>query len=105
MKAERTRNLYFSRYPKNIEELNRALQQSNESLEQQVAQRTEKLQKALDDVKTLEGILPLCSYCKKIRNEKEEWQDVDAYIYTHSQADISHGICPECTKKHYPEYS
>lgn len=89
---------------KNIEELNRALQQSNANLEHQVAQRTEKLQEALDDVKTLEGILPLCSYCKKIRNEKEEWQDVDTYINTHSQADISHGLCPECAQKHYPKY-
>jgi len=87
-----------------IIDLNKALKQSNENLEQQVAQRTQKLQDALDDVKTLEGILPLCSYCKKIRDEKDEWQDVDSYIYTHSQADISHGICPECAKIHFPDY-
>ena len=97
-------HLSFNILLKNIEKLNRALQQSNANLEIQVAQRTEKLQKALKEVKTLEGILPLCSYCKKIRNEKEEWQDVDAYIHTHSQADISHGICPECAQKHYPDH-
>lgn len=87
-----------------IIDLNKALRQSNENLEQQVEQRTEKLQKALDEVKTLEGILPLCSYCKKIRNDQDEWEEVDAYIYSHSQADISHSICPKCAEKHFPEY-
>ena len=97
--------LYFSygSLIQKIVELNRALTQSNENLEHQVEQRTQKLQKALDEVKTLKGILPLCSYCKKIRNDKEEWQEVDSYIYAHSQADISHSICPDCAQIHYPE--
>ncbi len=76
----------------------------NQTLEKKVAQRTEKLQKALDDVKTLEGILPLCSYCKKIRDDKDVWHEVDSYIYQNSQADISHGICPDCLRRHYPEH-
>lgn len=59
------------------------------------------LQKALAEIKTLRGILPLCSFCKKIRNAKGEWEDVDAYIYKHTEADISHGVCPECYKKYY----
>ncbi len=61
------------------------------------------LQEALKEIKTLRGILPICSYCKKIRNDKGYWEQVDVYIHKHSQADISHGICPECMKKHYPE--
>ncbi|MEE4264543.1 MAG: MASE3 domain-containing protein [Desulfobacteraceae bacterium] len=62
------------------------------------------LQKALDEIKTLKGILPLCSFCKKIRNDRGQWENVDTYIHKHSQADVSHGICPDCMKKHYPEF-
>ncbi|MCP3872895.1 MAG: PAS domain-containing protein [Desulfobacteraceae bacterium] len=62
------------------------------------------LQKAIDEIKILKGILPLCSYCKKIRDDKGYWNQVDAYINDHSEASISHGICPECAKKYYPDY-
>jgi PAS domain S-box-containing protein len=61
------------------------------------------LQEALKEIKTLRGILPFCSYCKKIRDDKGYWEQVDVYIHKHSQADISHGICPECAKEHYPD--
>ena len=64
-----------------------------------------KLEKARDEIKTLKGILPLCSFCKKIRDGKGHWEQVDVYIHHHSEADISHTVCPECMKKHYPEYS
>lgn len=63
------------------------------------------LQRALDEVKTLRGILPICSFCKKVRDDKGYWEQVDVYIHKYSQADISHGICPDCAKKHYPEFS
>jgi PAS domain S-box-containing protein len=63
------------------------------------------LQEALKEIKTLRGILPFCSFCKKIRDDKGYWEQVDVYIHKHSQADISHGVCPECMQKHYPEYS
>jgi hypothetical protein len=56
-----------------------------------------------DEIKRLRGILPLCSFCKKIRDDKGYWERVDVYISKYSQADISHGICPECLKEHYPE--
>ena len=84
--------------------LNKALQQSNENLESQVTQRTKKLQNALNEIKTLEGILPLCSYCKKIRNKDDKWEEVDTYIYKHSPADISHSICPDCARIHLSEH-
>ena len=61
------------------------------------------LQTAFAEVKTLRGILPLCSHCKKIRDDKGYWEKVDVYIYKHSQADISHSICPDCAKEHYPD--
>ena len=63
------------------------------------------LQKALAEVKTLRGILPICSYCKKIRTEPETWVAIDNYIRRHSEAEFSHGVCPECLRKHFPEVS
>ena len=63
------------------------------------------LQKALGEIKMLRRILPFCSFCKKIRDDKGSWEKVDVYIYKHSQADISHSVCPECMQKHYPEYN
>lgn len=62
------------------------------------------LTKALDEIKTLRGILPLCSFCKKIRDDSGHWEQVDIYILKNTKADISHGICPDCMKIHYAEY-
>ncbi|MBU0483404.1 MAG: PAS domain-containing protein [Proteobacteria bacterium] len=62
-----------------------------------------KLQQSLKEIKTLRGILPLCSFCKKIRDYQGYWEQVDVYIKHHSDADISHSICPDCMEKHYPE--
>ncbi len=61
------------------------------------------LKEALNEVNTLRGILPLCSFCKKIRDDKGYWEQVDVYIQKHLHADISHGICPKCAKEHYPD--
>jgi DNA-binding response OmpR family regulator len=61
-----------------------------------LAQRVRELEEALSRVKTLQGLLPICSYCKKIRNDRNYWQQVEGYIIDHSQAQFSHGICPEC---------
>jgi PAS domain S-box-containing protein len=60
------------------------------------------LQKALDEITSLRGILPLCSFCKRVRDDKGYWEQVDIYITKHTPAEISHSICPECIKKHYP---
>lgn len=62
------------------------------------------LHNALTEVKSLRGILPFCSYCKNIRDDKGFWEKVDVYIHEHSEADVSHGICPDCFKKYYPEH-
>lgn len=62
-----------------------------------------KLQTALDEIKTLRGIIPICSYCKQIRDDHGSWKQMEEYIHAHSEAEFSHSICPSCMKKHYPE--
>jgi CheY-like chemotaxis protein len=61
------------------------------------------LEDALAEIKTLRGILPICSSCKKIRDDEGYWNQLEAYIQEHSEAVFSHGLCPECGKKLYPE--
>ena len=63
------------------------------------------LQQALSEVKTLSGMLPICASCKKIRNDKGYWEQIESYIGERSEAEFSHGICPDCIKKLYPEYT
>jgi len=62
------------------------------------------LKEALQKVKLLSGMLPICANCKKIRDDKGYWQQVESYITHHSEVQFSHGICPECARKLYPEY-
>ena len=62
------------------------------------------LQDALDNIKELEGIVPICAHCKKIRDSGDEWQKLEAYIEKHSEAQFSHGICPDCMEQLYPEF-
>jgi len=61
------------------------------------------LQEALAKVKTLSGLLPICSYCKKIRDDKGYWNQIESYIRDHSEAEFGHSICRECAKKYYPD--
>lgn len=63
------------------------------------------LQQALADVKTLSGMLPICSNCKKIRDDKGYWNQIESYISKHSDTVFSHSICPECAQKLYPDLS
>ena len=60
------------------------------------------LQEALAKVKTLSGLLPICSSCKKIRDDNGYWNQIESYIRQHSEADFTHGICPTCAKMLYP---
>ena len=84
--------------PFNREELRARVQVGIRVLELQgaLAQRVRELEEALSRVKILQGLLPICSYCKKIRNDHNYWQQVEGYISDHSEAQFSHGICPEC---------
>ncbi len=63
------------------------------------------LQESLSKVKTLSGLLPICSHCKKIRDGKGYWSQIESYIQKHSDAEFSHSICQECAKKYYPDFS
>jgi sensor domain CHASE-containing protein len=62
------------------------------------------LQKALSEVKQLSGLLPICSHCKKIRDDKGYWNQLEQYIHDHSEAKFSHSICQDCAKQHYPDF-
>lgn len=61
------------------------------------------LETALEHVRTLQGIIPICSYCKKIRRDDNAWQQLETYVSQHSEAKFSHSICPECFKRNFPD--
>ncbi|MBK7998883.1 MAG: PAS domain S-box protein [Verrucomicrobia bacterium] len=71
--------------------------------DQMIAQNAliERLQKALYEIKTLRGLLPVCMHCKKIRDDQGFWQQMEAYFHMHSNVEFSHGLCPECVEIHY----
>ena len=133
MKNEKIRNVLMDRVEKSVDSAGNAyaLFENNITLQQKVDQRTRELeannkdllseiarrrltekenaklirelQKALAEVKVLSGMLPICSYCKNIRNDKGYWQEIEEYIREHSDAEFSHSLCNDCLKKHYPE--
>jgi len=77
-----------------------ALKQAEEERERLIRE----LQDALANIKTLKGLLPICYSCKQIRDDKGYWNQIDTYIRQHTEAEFTHGICPGCAKKLYPEY-
>jgi len=91
--------------------LNKLIRQSSKKLSSemnerkrlfdQVKEKNESLQKAMSEIQTLQGILPICANCKKIRDDKGYWSQIEGYIQNHSQAKFSHGMCPECSDKLY----
>lgn len=82
-----------------VNERTRELNEANKKLEVMVTN----LQKALAEVNQLKGLLPICSYCKKIRDDTGYWNQIESYILEHSEATFSHGICQECLEKYYPD--
>jgi CheY-like chemotaxis protein len=69
------------------------------TLQRTLTERVRELEKTLHRVRQLQGLLPICSYCKKIRDDQNYWQQVENYIAEHTAAQISHGVCPECYEK------
>jgi len=63
-----------------------------------------KLENALKEIRSLKGIIPLCSCCKKIRDDKGYWTQLEEYLLEHSDAEVSHGLCPDCMKRLYPDF-
>lgn len=74
-------------------------------LQTALAKRVVELEEAFSHIRTLQGILPICMHCHKIRDDREVWQKLEEYIAGHTQAMLSHSLCPECLEKFYPEYS
>jgi hypothetical protein len=82
------------------------LVRTNESLEKEIKEREKlinKLQKADSKIKTLGGIIPICMYCKEIRDDNGYWNRLEQFIGEYSTAEFSHGICPKCMKEKHPD--
>ena len=75
-----------------------------QKINQEMEKSNADLQKALSEVKQLSGMLPICAHCKKIRDDRGYWNQIEEYIKNHSQAEFSHSLCPECAKSLYPEF-
>ena len=71
--------------------------------EQELLASNHELQRAIQEIHVLRGLLKICSFCKKIRNDQGGWQQIEIYIREHSEAEFSHGACGECAEKHYHE--
>jgi DNA-binding response OmpR family regulator len=74
------------------------------TLQQRLAARVLELQEALSEVKQLSGLLPICAYCKRIRQDSDYWEQIETYVSRHSEAEFSHGICPTCLEKARAEF-
>jgi len=89
-----------------VKERTAALEESNVRLHEEITRRKElilELQTAIGEIKTLSGLLPICASCKKIRDDKGYWNQIEVFIRDHSDAEFSHGICPDCIRQVYPE--
>jgi len=106
---------FVSSLRRNLREQNNKIQKAHEEIEIEIKERKlaqiEKdsliveLKDALNEVNTLSGLLPICASCKKIRDDNGYWNQIESYIRDRSEAEFSHSICPECSKKLYPEIS
>jgi hypothetical protein len=74
-----------------------------EKIQQELAEKVAELETALSQIKRLEGIIPICMYCKKIRDDAEMWHNLERYISDHSDAEFTHGICPGCFKERFED--
>jgi len=95
----------FISKPFNRDELRSRLNVGKKMLElqQKLTEKIKELEQATEHIQTLQGILPICMFCHKIRTDSEAWERVDMYVERHSDAQFSHSLCPECLVKHYPE--
>jgi hypothetical protein len=91
---------------KELQKANRDLRleiESRRKVEEEKEKLIIELQKALEEVKVLSGMLPICSFCKNIRNDEGYWQEIETYIKEQTTAEFSHSVCTDCLKKNYPE--
>jgi hypothetical protein len=69
------------------------------------ARRRHELADAMDSIQTLQGLLPLCAWCRRVRSDAGYWEQIESYISAHSQAQFTHGLCPDCEQRHFPEFA
>jgi phosphoserine phosphatase RsbU/P len=93
--------------PFHVGELRARIEVGRRMVEMQaaLADKIEELRQAFDQIKTLRGIVPICAGCKQIRDDRGYWNQVEVYVRDHTEAQFSHGICPDCMKKLYPDYA
>ncbi len=75
------------------------------NMQRRLSKKNRELEDAMAEVKQLQGLIPICASCKKIRNDQGYWQEVEGYIQDHSEAEFTHGFCDTCLAEHYPEYA
>lgn len=95
----------YMKKPCNSQELQARIRVAQRSIElrTKLTESIHELKEAFEKVRTLEGILPICMHCHKIRTDDQAWHKLESYIEKHSDAQFSHGLCPDCLEKHYPE--
>lgn len=81
-----------------------SLESQRRSAMHSLEENNRKLQAALEEIRTLRGILPICMHCKQIRDSDGHWVRLEKYVEEHSEAEFTHGLCPQCHSKHYPEF-
>jgi hypothetical protein len=75
------------------------------SLQARLAEKVAELQSTLDNVRQLRGLLPICAYCKRIRDDRNYWQRVEVYVSEHTDATFTHGICPSCLEEAQAQFN
>lgn len=75
------------------------------TVKRQLQQKNAELEEALAQVKILKGLLPICANCKNVRDDKGYWQTVESFVSAHTDATFTHGLCPTCVRKLYPEFA
>ena len=106
---------YVSNLRKRLRMKSEALQDANEILRAEVDERRKaqatadelirELEEAVASVKTLRGLLPICAHCKRVRDDEGYWDQIERYISSHSEAQFSHSICPDCAERYFPEFA
>ncbi|MDP2877896.1 MAG: hypothetical protein Q8O00_17025, partial [Holophaga sp.] len=79
--------------------------ESHDTERERLAQAKAKLEQSLAEIRTLQGMIPICAWCKQIRDDEGLWKQMEQYLAEHSDASFTHGICPSCMEKHLPDYS
>jgi hypothetical protein len=104
--AKITASLVVSQFEEREKIHQRLIEQSivEQKLREELQNKVKELESALLEINTLSGLLPICASCKKIRDDKGYWNQIESYIMDNTEAEFSHSICNDCAKKLYPEF-